>query len=82
MSDDRVHRWRARRLDVGTLEDLAPGGVALHVLLPWEEQAVLDIVERWGTIDRSHRKLAHRGSYTGQVWVPKQPSGGSCAVTT
>ncbi len=25
VSDDRVHRWRARRLDVGTLEDLAPG---------------------------------------------------------
>ena len=69
VSDDRVHRWRARRGELGTLEDLAPGGVAVHALLPWEEQAVLDIVEEWGTVDRSHRKLAHRGSYTGQVWV-------------
>ena len=31
----------------------------------WEEQAILDLIEQWGPTDRSHRKLAHRGSYTG-----------------
>ncbi|MDP8929387.1 MAG: hypothetical protein M3O70_12660 [Actinomycetota bacterium] len=69
MSDDRVHRWRARLHDVGTLVDRAPGGVALHALMPCEEQAILDLVEDWGPVDRSHRKLAHRGSYLGLVWV-------------
>ena len=28
-----------------------------------------DIAERWGAVDRSHRKLAHRGSYEQLVWV-------------
>lgn len=26
VSDNRVHRWRTRRRELGTLEDLAPGG--------------------------------------------------------
>ena len=69
VSDDRVHRWRARRRDVGTLEDLAPGGTAVHALLPAEVDAIMAIAEQWGPVDRSHRKLAHRGSYVGQVWV-------------
>lgn len=33
------------------------------------KRAILDLIERWGPIDRSHRKLAHRGSYTGTVFV-------------
>jgi len=69
VSDDRVHRWRARRRDVGTLEDLAPGGVAVHGLLPDETAAILDLVEAWGPVDGSHRKLAHRGSYQNLVWA-------------
>ncbi|MFT3852448.1 MAG: integrase core domain-containing protein [Ilumatobacteraceae bacterium] len=69
VSDDRVHRWRARRRDVGTLADRAPGGHPAHGILPAEIDAILEIVERWGPIDRSHRKLAHRGSYEGLVWV-------------
>jgi putative transposase len=28
-----------------------------------------DLIEEWGWVDRSHRKLAHRGSYTGTVFV-------------
>src|SRR5450755_3269621 len=36
---------------------------------PSEEQAILDLIEEWGQVDRSHRKLAHRGSYTGVVFV-------------
>lgn len=41
----------------------------VHGLLAWEIDAIMDIAERWGPVDRSHSKLAHRGSYTGQVWV-------------
>lgn len=69
VSDDRVHRWRARMRDVGTLVDRAPGGHPVHAILPAEAEAILAVAEEWGTVDRSHRKLAHRGSYTGQVWV-------------
>lgn len=69
VSDDRVHRWRARRTGVGTLEDLAPGGNPMHTLLQAEIDAVLAIAEQWGPVDRSHRKLAHRGSYESLVWV-------------
>ena len=46
-----------------------PGGGAVHGLLAWEEQAILDLIEQWGPVDRSHRKLAHRGCYTGTVFV-------------
>jgi transposase InsO family protein len=69
ISDDRVHRWRARRRDVGSLVDRAPGGHPVHGLLPGEIAEILAISEEWGPIDRSHRKLAHRGSYVGRVWV-------------
>ena len=41
----------------------------MHGLLEWEEQAILDLIETWGWVDRSHRKLAHRGSYIGTVFV-------------
>jgi len=69
VSDDRVHRWRARRRAVGTLLDRAPGGNPVHGILPVEIDAILAVAEAWGTVDRSHRKLAHRGSYEGLVWV-------------
>ena len=69
VADVRVHRWRARLREAGTLVDLAPGGNAVHRLLAWEETAILELIEEWGPIDRSHRKLAHRGSYTGRVFV-------------
>jgi putative transposase len=69
VSDDRVHRWRARLREVGTLVDRAPGGHAVHGLLDVEVTAILAVAEEWGPIDRSHRKLAHRGSYQNQVWV-------------
>jgi transposase InsO family protein len=69
VDDVRAHRWRARLRDHGTLTDLAPGGNPVHRLLAWEEDAILALIEDWGPIDRSHRKLAHRGSYTGKVFV-------------
>ena len=68
VSPRRVERWRLRRAE-GTLEDRRPGGNPLHWILPIEEQSVLDLIENWGKVDRSHRKLAHRGSYLKLVWV-------------
>ena len=69
LADVRAHRWQARLRDTGTVEDRDPGGGAVHGLLAWEEQAILDLIEAWGPVDRSHRKIAHRGSYTGRVFV-------------
>ncbi len=37
--------------------------------MEWEVAEILAVTEEWGSIDRSHRKLAHRGSYTARVWV-------------
>ena len=41
----------------------------MHGLLEEEVAAVLALFDEWGETDRSHRKLAHRGSYLGRVWV-------------
>jgi putative transposase len=69
LADVRVHRWRRRLAETGTLEDRPPIGNAVHRLLDWEEQAILELLETWGPVDRSHRKLAHRGSYLDEVFV-------------
>ena len=69
LPDSRAHHWRQRLRETGTLQDGRPGGGAVHGLLAWEEQAILDLIEQWGPVDRSHRKLAHRGSYTDTVFV-------------
>jgi len=69
LADSRAHHWRARLRETGTLEDGRPGGGAVHGILEWEEQAILDLIEQWGPVDRSHRKLAYRGSYTDTVFV-------------
>jgi putative transposase len=64
----RAARWQARR-PAGCLDDRPPGGHPLHGLLNWERAAVVELFEAWGEIDRSHRKLAHRGSRIGLVHV-------------
>jgi putative transposase len=64
----RYYHWAGRR-DEGRLEDLPPGGHPLHGLLAWERAAIVELFEAWGEIDRSHRKLAHRGSRIGLVHV-------------
>jgi len=69
LADVRAHRWRQRLRETGSLQDGRPVGDAVHRLLESEEQAILDLIENWGQVDRSHRKLAHRGSYTGVVFV-------------
>jgi len=69
LADVRAHRWRQRLRDTGSLEDRDPGGGAVHGLLSWEEAEILDLIEEWSPVDRSHRKLAHRGSRLGVVFV-------------
>jgi putative transposase len=64
----RYHHWLARR-GAGRLEDLSPGGRPLHGILDFEREAIITLFETWGEIDRSHRKLAHRGSRIGLVHV-------------
>ncbi len=68
LRESRAWRWRHRRAD-DRLEDRTAGGHPVHGLLPGEEAAIVALFEEWGEIDRSHRKLAHRGSYVGRVWV-------------
>jgi hypothetical protein len=68
INETRAWRWRARRA-ADQLVDLASGGHPVHGLLAWERAEIIAIFHEWGDIDRSHRKLAHRGSYTGRVWV-------------
>lgn len=41
----------------------------MHGLLENEVAEVVALFDEWAEIDRSHRKLAHRGSYLGRVWV-------------
>lgn len=65
----RLLRWQARAA-LDRLDDARPGPAeALHALLAWEREAVVKVAEEWGEIDRSHRKLAHRGSRLGVVHV-------------
>lgn len=67
LGEVRAYRWQRRRAR-GRLADARPGA-AVHGILPAEAAEVLALFEEWGEVDRSHRKLAHRGSYVGRVWV-------------
>lgn len=68
LSERRAFRWITRRAE-GRLDDNTPGGAPMHKLLDDEVAEVLALFDEWGETDRSHRKLAHRGSYLGRVWV-------------
>jgi transposase InsO family protein len=68
LGETRAYRWIARQ-EGGTLPDHAPGGNPSHGLLPDEIEKIVALYHDWGEVDRSHRKLAHRGSYLGKVWV-------------
>lgn len=41
----------------------------MHGLLDDEVAEVVALYHEWGDVDRSHRKLAYRGSYLERVWV-------------
>jgi putative transposase len=68
LGEVRAFRWLGRRA-AGELEDQAPGGSPMHGLLEEEVAEIVRLFEEWGEVDRSHRKLAHRGSYLERVWV-------------
>jgi putative transposase len=68
LSERRARYWQ-RRGALGQLADRKPGGTPVHALRPEEIAAILELADEWGEIDGSHRKLAHRGSYLGRVWV-------------
>jgi len=68
LNERRARRWAQRAAD-GELDDRSPGGNPVHGLMPWEVQEILALADEWGDVDGSHRKLAHRGSYLGRVWV-------------
>jgi putative transposase len=61
-------RWLDRRA-ADQLADQAPGGSPRHGLLAWEVAEIVRLFHEWGEVDRSDRKLAHRGSYLERVWV-------------
>jgi hypothetical protein len=71
MDRRRVWRWQCRRDGGEDLADRRPGGNAIHGLLDWEIDAIMALAEEWGPIDRSHRKLAHRG------FLPRAGVGGA-----
>ncbi len=48
----RVWRWQQRQT-TGTLDDAAPGGRPVNTILGWEEEAILDLFEKWGPVDFS-----------------------------
>jgi putative transposase len=64
----RVLGW-ADRLHAGVgLADRKPGpDQAAHALLDWERDAIIAVYDAWHSIDRSYRKLAHRGSREDRV---------------
>lgn len=68
LGEVRAHRWLGRR-DHGDLTDAKPGGAPMHGLLDDEAEQIVALFHEWGETDRSHRKLAHRGSYLERVWV-------------
>lgn len=61
LDPDRAAAWRERAA-ADRLVDLPCGGGALHGLLDSERAAIIELFEAWSGIDRSHRKLAARGS--------------------
>lgn len=68
IDDLRAARWAERRAE-DRRADAAPGGHPLDGLLGWEREAILALHAEGGARDRSHRKLAHRGSYLERGWV-------------
>jgi putative transposase len=68
LKEGRAWRWMRRR-QRDELADKPAGGNPLHGLLAGEVDEIIALFHEWGEIDRSHRKLAHRGSYLHRVWV-------------
>jgi hypothetical protein len=78
LAEDLAWRWYERR-EAGRLEDHKSGAGAVHGLLADERAAIIALFDQWGEVDRSHRKLAHRGSYEQLVWVSPATNGAACS---
>ena len=61
LGERRAWRWAERRA-AGELADRRPGGSSMHGLLDDEVAEIVAFYHQWGDLDRSHRKLAYRGS--------------------
>ena len=68
LDPDRHAGWRVRHL-ADRLTDSPAGGGAVHGLLDRERAAIVALFEDWAPLDRSHRKLAARGSRLDLVHV-------------
>jgi hypothetical protein len=77
LGERRAWRWLERR-DAGKLADRRPGGAPMHGLLDDEVAEIVALYHEWGEIDRSHRKLAYRGSYRAGVGVAVVAAPRSC----
>jgi hypothetical protein len=69
LSPRRLQRWRWRVGSGVGIDDGAPGGNPVHGLTPAEEDEIVAVFDEWADVDRSHRKLAHRGSWLGRFWA-------------
>jgi len=69
LSPRRLERWRLRVFSGVGLDDLHRGGNSVHGLTPAEEDEIVAVFSEWSEVDRSHRKLAHRGSWLGRFWA-------------
>jgi putative transposase len=69
LSQRRLQRWRNRVASGEGLDDHRPGGNPVHGLTPAEEDEIVAVFVEWADIDRSHRKLAYRGSWLGRFWA-------------
>ena len=69
LSQRRRERWRRRVAGGEGLDDAAPGGSPVRGLTPDDQDEIVAVFNEWGDIDRSHRKLAHRGSWLGRFWA-------------
>ena len=69
LSQRRLERWRVRVADGHGLDDAAAGGNPIHGITPEEDNEIVTVFNEWADIDRSHRKLAHRGSWLGRFWA-------------
>ncbi|MGH9056558.1 MAG: hypothetical protein ACRDYY_11965 [Acidimicrobiales bacterium] len=55
----RVWRWQARAA-AGALADRPPGGNPVHGLLAWEEEAIVELFNDWGPVDRFQPRTVAR----------------------
>ena len=69
LSPRRLERWRSRVAAGDGLVDSPRGGNPVHGLTPDEENEIVAVFNEWADIDRSHRKLAHRGSWLNRFWA-------------